>query len=130
MLLFLTAAICSGAVLFAGIPAALNAANRVHIENDRKPEAGIAFMPELIVMICLWWGVGAALEYFFDLPTALIVVCAVSALLFIWQLLQARKSNREYAQFVAQHDVGSAKCPSNQSEQGGAGQPATRSESK
>jgi len=106
MLLFLIALISATAVLFAGIPAACNNANRIHIENGRKPDAGIAFMPELIVMVALWWGAGAGLKYFFGLPASMIVVLAVSTLMFIWQILQALKSNREYAQFVAEHDLG------------------------
>jgi hypothetical protein len=72
MLIFVTALICGAAIIFAGIPAALYNANRIHIENGREPNAGVAFMPELIVIVCLWWGIGAALEYFFDLPVALV----------------------------------------------------------
>jgi hypothetical protein len=49
MLLFLVSLICSAAVLFAGIPAAVNRANMGHIKNGRKPNAGIAFMPELVI---------------------------------------------------------------------------------
>jgi hypothetical protein len=114
MLLFLTALICAGAVLFVGIPAALDRANRIHIEKGRKPDAGIAFMPDLIVMVGLWWGVGAGLQYFFGLPKALVVVVAVSAILFVWQILQARRSNREYSQFVAEHDLISNSSATNQ----------------
>ena len=108
MLLFLTALICAGAIFFAGIPAALNNANRIHIENNREPNAGIAFMPELIVMVGLWWGAGATLKYFFDLPIALISIFVISAIMFIWQVFQLRKSNREYARFVAERIDGSA----------------------
>ena len=103
MLLFLTALICAAAILFAGIPAAVNSANRIHIENGREPNAGIAFMPELIVMVGLWWGVGATLKYFFDLPIALMSVLGISAVLFILQILQARKSSREYVRYLAEH---------------------------
>ena len=102
MLLFVTALICAAAILFAGIPAAVNNANRIHIENGREPNAGIAFMPELIVMVGLWWGVGATLKYFLDLPIALIVVLGISVVLFILQVLQARKSNREYVKYLAE----------------------------
>ncbi|MGJ8697982.1 MAG: hypothetical protein ACSHYF_16810 [Verrucomicrobiaceae bacterium] len=117
MLLFVAALICAVAVLFAGIPAAVNSANRIHIENGREPNAGIAFMPELIVMVGLWWGAGAALKYFFDLPIALIAMISISSLLFIWQVIQARRSNREYAQFVANHDEGSAPDSENKTKQ-------------
>jgi len=108
MLLFLTAFVCATAVLFAGVPNACNIANRIHIENGREPNAGIAFMPELIVMVVLWWGTGAGIRYFFGLPASLIGLLAVSALLVIFQIIQARKSNREYALFVAEHAVASA----------------------
>ena len=60
-------------------------------------------MPELIVMIGLWWGVGATLKYFFDLPVALITIIVISAILFVWQVILARRSNREYAKFIAEH---------------------------
>jgi len=105
MLLVLTAFICSAAIIFAGIPAALNNANRIHIENGRKPDAGIAFMPELITMTALWWGVGAGLRHFFGLPTALVVVPGVSGILFLWQILLSLKSNREHAKFLRKHKV-------------------------
>lgn len=72
MIVFVTALICGAAIIFAGIPVAVNNANRIHIENGREPNAGVAFMPELIVIVGLWWGIGAALEYFFDLPVALV----------------------------------------------------------
>jgi len=117
MLLFLIALICSTAVLFAGIPAACNNANRIHIENGRKPNAGIAFMPELIVMVALWWGAGAGLKYFFGLTASLIVVLAVSAIMFIWQILEARKSNREYAQFLGEHELGMGRCLAKQTQE-------------
>jgi len=132
MLLFVTALICAAAILFAGIPAAVNNANRIHIENGREPNAGIAFMPELIVMVGLWWGVGATLKYFFDLPIALIAILVISAFLFIWQVFHARKSNREYATFISEHsgDSGTSAPQKYQAQQAGGGQPATRSESK
>ena len=125
MLLFVTALICAAAVMFAGIPAAVNNANRIHIENGREPNAGIAFMPELIVMVVLWWGVGAALKYFFDLPIALIAMISTSSLLFIWQILQARRSAREYALFVASQDEGSASDSENKTKQNKSQHPTT-----
>jgi len=105
MLIFVTALICGTAIIFAGIPAALNRANRIHIENGREPNAGVAFMPELIVIVGLWWGIGTALEYFFDLPVALVSLLVVSAILFIMQIIQARKFKREYAIFLAARTV-------------------------
>lgn len=60
-------------------------------------------MPELIVMIGILWGVGSALKYFFDLPIALISILVISAIFLIWQIILARKSNREYATFLAEH---------------------------
>jgi hypothetical protein len=105
MLIFVTALICGAAIIFAGIPAALNNANRIHIENGREPNAGIAFMPELIVIVILWWGIGAALEYFCDLAVALVSLLGVSAVLLIMQIIQARKSKREYAVFLAGRTV-------------------------
>lgn len=130
MLLFLTALICASAILFAGIPAAVNNANRIHIENGREPNAGIAFMPELIVMVGLWWGVGAALKYFFDLPIALFAILVITAVLFVWQIFQARKSNREYAKFIATHPIEAMTSdPQIQAQQDVAPQSATRFES-
>ncbi len=132
MLLFATALICASAILFAGIPAAVNNANRIHIENGREPNAGIAFMPELIVMVGLWWGVGAALKYFFDPPIALASILVITAVLFVWQIFQARRSNREYARFLAEHSVEAMTSASQtqEAQQAGTGQPATRSQSK
>ena len=87
-------------------------------------------MPELIVMVGLWWGVGAALNYFFDLPIALVTILVITAVLFVWQVFQARKSNREYAGFIASHSAEELDSASlTQAQQVGAGQPATRSES-
>lgn len=130
MLLFLTALICASAIIFAGIPAAVNNANRIHIENGREPNAGIAFMPELTVVVGLWWGVGAALKHFFDLPIALAAILVITAFLFIWQVFQARKSNREYAKFIATHPIGAMTSdPQIQAQQGASPQPAARSES-
>lgn len=103
-MIFLTSLMCSMAVLFAGISAACNDANRVHIENGRKPDAGYSLMPNLIVMVVLWWGVGTGVQHFFGLPIALIVLLAISLNLFIWQVISARRSNREYAQFLADHE--------------------------
>ena len=118
MLLFVTALICGAAIIFAGIPAALNNANRIHIENGREPNAGIAFMPELIVIVILWWGIGAALEYLFDIAVALVSLLVVSAVLFIIQIIQARKSKREYAVFLAGRTVSaSASSPNKQEAQ-------------
>ena len=118
MLLFVTALICGAAIIFAGIPAALNNANRRHIENGREPNAGIAFMPELIVIVILWWGIGAALEYFFYLAVALVSLLLVTAVLFIMQIIQARKSKREYAVFLAGRTVSaSASSPNKQEAQ-------------
>ncbi len=118
MLLFVTALICGAAIIFAGIPAALNNANRIHIENGREPNAGIAFMPELIVIVILWWGIGAALEYFFYLAVALVSLLLVTAVLFIMQIIQARKSKREYAVFLAGRTVSaSASSPNKQEAQ-------------
>ena len=95
---------CSIAVLFAGISAACNDANRIHIENGRKPDAGYCLMPNLIVMVVLWWGVGTGVQHFFGLPIALIVLLAISLILFVWQVISARRSNREYAQFLDYHE--------------------------
>ena len=106
MLLFLIAFVCATAVLAAGIPAACNNANRIHVENGREPNAGIAFMPELIVMVALWWGVGAGIRFLFGFPVSLIILAAVSAILVILQIIQASKSNREYALFLAEHELG------------------------
>ena len=118
MLIFVTALICGAAIIFAGIPAALNNANRIHIENGREPNAGIAFMPELIVIVILWWGIGAALEYFFYLAVALVSLLLVTAVLFIMQIIQARKSKREYAVFLAGRTVSaSASSPNKQEAQ-------------
>ena len=118
MLLFVTALICGAAIIFAGIPAALNNANRIHIENGREPNAGIAFMPELIVIVILWWGIGAALEYFFYLAVALVSLLLVTTVLLIMQIIQARKSKREYAVFLAGRTVSaSASSPNKQEAQ-------------
>ena len=116
MLLFVTALICGAAIIFAGIPAALNNANRIHIENGREPNAGIAFMPELIVIVILWWGIGAALEYFFYLAVALVSLLLVTAVLFIMQIIQARKSKREYAVFLAGRTVSAGASSPNKQE--------------
>ena len=62
-------------------------------------------MPELIVIVILWWGIGAALEYFCDLAVALVSLLGVSAVLLIMQIIQARKSKREYAVFLAGRTV-------------------------
>ena len=118
MLIFVTALICGAAIIFAGIPAALNNANRIHIENGREPNAGIAFMPELIVSVILWWGIGAALEYFFYLAVALVSLLLVTTVLLIMQIIQARKSKREYAVFLAGRTVSaSASSPNKQEAQ-------------
>jgi hypothetical protein len=115
MIVFVTALICGAAITFAGIPAAVNNANRIHIENGREPNAGVAFMPELIVIVGLWWGIGAALEYFFDLPVALVSLLVVSVILFMIQILHARKSKREYASVIAARTVGAgASAPQKQ----------------
>ena len=116
MLLFVTALICGAAIIFAGIPAALNNANRIHIENGREPNAGIAFMPELIVIVILWWGIGAALEYFFYLAVALVSLLLVTAVLLIMQIIQARKSKREYAVFLAGRTVSAGASSPNKQE--------------
>ena len=41
------------------------------------------------------------LEYLFDIAVALVSLLVVSAVLFIIQIIQARKSKREYAVFLA-----------------------------
>ena len=114
----MTALICGSAIILAGIPAALYNANRIHIENGREPNAGVAFMPELIVIVALWWGIGAALVYFFNLPVALVSLLVVSAILFIMQIVRALKSKREYAMFLAARaDESGASTPKKQEAQ-------------
>jgi len=75
-------------------------------------------MPELIVMVGLWWGSAAGLKYYFGLPASLVTVLAVATCMFIWQILQTRKSNREYAQFVAEHELGTRTSAETQSQEG------------
>ncbi len=103
MLLFLVSLICYGAILFAGIPAAVNRANMIHIENGRRPNAGVSFMPELIIMVALWCGVSNGMKFFWGLQITLVVVISISVMMTLWQLHLARKSNREYSLFLDEH---------------------------
>ncbi len=95
MLAFLVSAICSIAILFAGIPATLNEANKRHVENGREPNAGVSIIFSIILMPLIWWGACLGLKCFWGLTIALIVVITISIILFLWNVYIAQKSNRE-----------------------------------
>ena len=100
MALLVSALICSIAVVFSGVPAAVNDANRVHIENGREPNAGVSIAPELIIMFLIWCGSGFFLRKWFGDTEGLLILWGASMLFFAWQLMQARRSNRRYQEFL------------------------------
>lgn len=60
-------------------------------------------MPDLIVMVLIWWAVTAGIKSYFGLKMSLTIVLVLSTILFIQQLYLSRKSNREYDLFIKEH---------------------------
>jgi len=102
MALLISALICSVAVVFAGVPSAVNEANRIHIENGREPNAGVSIAPVLIIMFLIWCGAGFFLRKWFGATEGLLILWGLSLTFFLWQLNQARRSNRQYQKFLEQ----------------------------
>ncbi|MES2980705.1 MAG: hypothetical protein V4727_00195 [Verrucomicrobiota bacterium] len=99
-MIFLVAAILSVIICFAGIPAAINRGNEEHVKNGRQPNAGVAFAPDLLVMIPVW-SIGTwMLDRFLGRDWAWGLLLFVSAALLGLNLLQARRSTREYLSFI------------------------------
>ena len=100
MTLYLVAIVFATATVFAGIPAACNNGNRVHLLNGREPNAGVAFAPDLIVMIILWCVGAKILSRYLGATIALGSVAGFGLLILFLTIRRARISTREYNQFV------------------------------
>jgi hypothetical protein len=100
MLLYLAAVIAATAILSAGIPAAINEANRIHIANGREPNAGVAFAPDLIVMVGLWCLGTWLMDRYLGRTASWIGLVGISMPLLLLAIHQSRKSSRYYRRFV------------------------------
>jgi hypothetical protein len=105
MWFFILACICCIFIIAAGIPSAVNNGNRTHIENDREPNAGVAILPDIIVMIPLWWAAGSGLDYLFGFQVAIILVISISLMIFTLSIRNSVISNREYKAFLYEHEA-------------------------
>lgn len=100
MTLYLVAIVFATATVFAGIPTACNNGNRVHLLNGREPNAGVAFAPDLIVVIILWCVGAKVLSRYLGETIALGSVAGLGLLIIFLTIRRARISTREYNQFV------------------------------
>jgi Na+/H+ antiporter NhaD/arsenite permease-like protein len=105
MLLYPAAVIFATAILFAGIPATINEANRVHIADGREPNAGVAFAPDLIVMTALWCLGTWLTDHFLGRSVAWIGLASTSTLLLLLAISRSRKSSRDYRRFMEDSGV-------------------------
>lgn len=103
MPLYLVAIVFAIATVFAGIPGARNNANRIHLLNGREPNAGVAFAPDLIVLIILWCAGAKLASHFFGGAIALWSVIGCGSLILILTIRRSRVSTREYHRFVDQN---------------------------
>ena len=100
MLLYPAAALFSLAIFFAGIPASINEANRVHIANGRGPNAGVAFVPDLVLMVALWCIGTWLMDHFFGRYAAWIGMISVSMLLLFFGIARSWRSTCSYRRFI------------------------------
>jgi hypothetical protein len=96
------AVVFAAAILFAGVPATVNEANRVHIANGREPNAGFAFAPDLIAIVGIWCFGTWLLEHFWGRATAWSGLLAVSTLILLLSIRKSIRSNRDYQAFLAE----------------------------
>ena len=95
-MIYLVASFFAVVILFAGFPRALCRANRVHLENGREPNAGIAFMPDLIFVVAVWLIATGILNHFASTEIAWVSLCAVSSVLLVYNLISSGISIRSY----------------------------------
>ena len=95
-MIYLAALIFAVMVLFSSFPTRLCRANRVHLENNREPNAGIAFMPELITLVVIWLVATAVIKNVASTQTAWITLCVVSALFLLYNFTSSVISIRSY----------------------------------
>lgn len=106
MMLYLVAGTFAIVIAFAGVPAAVNNGNRVHLLNGREPNAGVSIAPDLIVMIGIWCLGAWLVDKFWGREAAWYLVIGCSTLLLFLTIRGARKSNREYQQFLDENGFG------------------------
>ncbi len=100
MALYLVTIVFATATVFAGVPTACNNGNRIHLLNGREPNAGVAFAPDLIVVIILWCVGAKILSRYLGEIIALGSVTCFGLLILFLTIRRARISTREYNQFV------------------------------
>jgi hypothetical protein len=103
MLLYLSASIFALGICIASTPAAVRRANRVHVLNGRKPDAGVAVLPDAILMAMLWCAGTWGLDHFLGRTAAWGGLLGISGVLLVLTLIRSRSSAREFQRFLAEH---------------------------
>ncbi|WAC18649.1 hypothetical protein OVA24_15560 [Luteolibacter sp. SL250] len=103
MFLYLTTAFLAAVVLFTTIPAAIHEANRVHILHGRKPNAGIAFVPDLLIFIAIGCLGVCILDQFLGRTIAWVGLAGSSTAILTLSITKSVRSLRSYNKFLEEH---------------------------
>lgn len=98
--MYILACVLAVIVYFSGLPQALHEANRVHLENARRPDAGVSFIFGLLATIGIWCLAAWLLERHLNIPNPQVMLVCFSLLLTLWTLLSAIRSKKRYEKYL------------------------------